>query len=348
MKNLFFLLASFAVLSACSKEAPALRDGEATDVERVEIDFRIAGVGTKLAGPAADLKTNEDAVNYIQIFSFNDNGSVDAFSNRIDVRNSAEKVVTLACAFGTKTIYALVNAPSVNNVSSSNDLLAITSDLSNNSPNSFVMIGSKSITVNSNNARSTVSVNVKRLVARLGIKKITRDFSESYNNFKIEAVSVKHAARNTNYALTAAPSGWYNDTQNHRIYFNGQQAAGHEYDRVNSQNVVTLLTDYAINYPLADSASYETENYFYVYPNDGSVKSTLLTIEVSYTTGNTTNYRYYPISLPENVSIESNKTYTIGEVKLTRIGGTKDDADEIVFEVVVEDWEVGAEWDVEY
>ena len=347
MKKSIYVAAAVLALAACTKESPQLPAVDNTP--RVEVDFCIEGTGTRVTNvdPA-----NEVAVNYIQIFSFNADGTHDAHSERKDIAAVGQRTVTLACAYGPKRVYALVNAPAITADLSEQQFLNTSSNLTNNTYSAFVMVGLTNINVDDSTRKSQVVITVKRLVAKVVIQKITRNFEGDFDSFRLEGLSLKHVAGNTNYGLTATPTVWYNDIQNHRVNTTGN-GSNHTYDRTDAA-VVNMISNYGIGASLANGAVYDTEHAFYCYPNDNSLKYTLLTVEVNYdvNTGTTwrptitTYQRYYPIQIP--VEIEANKVYTITNLILNRIGGEKDDADEIIFEVEVADWEVGLEWEVEY
>ena len=196
-------------------------------------------------------------------------------------------------------------------------LLGKISELSANSLTNFEMVGSKSVTLPQ---ASTVSIDVNRIASRVVLKKITRNFtSEALQalDFTIDAIYLINVAGNTSYDLTKAPAAWYNVAEN-------------------KDELASLLYDAPAS-AIANGQSYTPVHTFYGYPNDLSVNTTRLVIE---TTLGSTKY-YYPINLP---AMESNKSYEIEEVKITRPGS--DNPDEPVsfadasFSVNVIDWTV--------
>jgi hypothetical protein len=254
---------------------------------------------------------NEAKVNDLQVFVFRGN-DLDAYAT---VDNAKE--LTLSCTAGEREVYALVNAPDYSAVPDKAALLAKVSELSANSLTNFEMVGSKSVTLPQ---ASTVAIDVKRIASRVVLKKITRSFtSEALQalDFTVDAIYLINVAGNTSYDLTKAPATWYNVAKN-------------------NNELASLLYDAPAS-AIVNGQSYTPVHTFYGYPNDLSVNTTRLVIE---TTLGSTKY-YYPINLP---AMESNKSYEIEEVKITRPGS--DNPDEPVsfadasFSVNVIDWTV--------
>ena len=173
---------------------------------------------------------------------------------------------------------------------------------------------------------SPVTIDVHRLAARVVIKKITRAFTAAAlaaKSFSIDQIFLINVAGDTNYGETAAPSVWFN-----KQAYASEQAA---------------FTYDAPAASLANNASYSTVHSFFAYPNasadsDAAVWSPRHTrLVVKATLG--TDVYYYPITLP---ALESNKSYEIEELILTRPGS--DDPDkpvsiqECTFQINVLGW----------
>ena len=141
--------------------------------------------------------------------------------------------------------------------------------------------------------------------------------------FSIDQIFLINVAGDTNYGETAAPSVWFN-----KQAYASEQAA---------------FTYDAPAASLANNASYSTVHSFFAYPNasadsDAAVWSPRHTrLVVKATLG--TDVYYYPITLP---ALESNKSYEIEELILTRPGS--DDPDkpvsiqECTFQINVLGW----------
>jgi hypothetical protein len=309
-KTILAFAAALGALVGCSKTEviPMTPQNQQQGPEPCELTVGISGAATRATAVSAD---SEAKVNNLQVFVFRGN-DLDAYAAADNA-----KELTLSCTAGEREVYALVNAPDYSAVSGRSALLAMVSQLSANSIGSFEMVGSRSVTLPQ---ASAVSIDVSRIASRVVLKKITRSFtSEALQglDFTVDAVYLINVAGSTSYDLTKAPETWYN-------------IAG------KSDKLTGLLYDAPAS-TVADGDSYTPAHTFYGYPNDLSANTTRLVIET--TLGNTKYY--YPISLP---AMESNKSYEIEEVTITRPGS--DDPDEPVsfadasFSVNVIDWTV--------
>ena len=310
-KSIFAFAAALAALVACNKnEATPLQPQNQESLVPCELTVGICGSMTKAT---AVTKENEAKVNNLQVFVFRGD-DLDAYAS---VDNAME--LTLSCTAGERVVYALVNAPDYSAVPGKAALLAKVSELSANSLTDFEMVGSKTVTLPQS---EKVSIDVNRIASRVVLKKVTRNFTSAALqslNFTVDAIYIINVAGNTSYDLTAAPATWYN------------VAKFQSDDKVNS-----LLHD-SVNKSVDNGASYPTQHAFYSYPNDATSKTTRLVIE---TTLGTTKY-YYPINLP---AMESNKSYEIAEVTITRPGSDDPDVpvsfEDATFSINVIDWTV--------
>ena len=309
-KSIFAFAAALAALVACTKNeaTPMQPQNHPETLEPCELTVGICGAMTKATAVTTE---NEAKVNNLQIFVFRGD-DLDAYAS---VDNAKE--LTLSCTAGEREVYALVNAPDYSAVPGKAALLAKVSELSANSLTNFEMVGSKSVTLPQ---ASTVSIDVNRIASRVVLKKITRNFTSAALqalDFTVDAIYLINVAGNTSYDLTKAAAAWYNVAEN-------------------KDELASLLYDAPAS-AVVNGQSYTPVHTFYGYPNDLSVNTTRLVIE---TTLGTTKY-YYPINLP---AMESNKSYEIEEVTITRPGS--DDPDEPVsfadasFSINVIDWTV--------
>ena len=310
-KSIFAFAAAFAALVACNKnEATPMQPQNQESLVPCELTVGICGSMTKAT---AVTKENEAKVNNLQVFVFRGD-DLDAYAS---VDNAME--LTLSCTAGERVVYALVNAPDYSAVPGKAALLAKVSELSANSLTNFEMVGSKTVTLPQS---EKVSIDVNRIASRVVLKKVTRNFTSAALqslDFTVDAIYIINVAGNTSYDLKAAPATWYN------------VAKFQSNDKVNS-----LLHD-SVNKSVDNGASYPTQHAFYSYPNDATDKTTRLVIE---TTLGETKY-YYPINLP---AMESNKSYEIAEVTITRPGSDDPDVpvsfEDATFSINVIDWTV--------
>jgi len=327
MRKIAFLAAVAAILCtvACNKNMEILRSaqndnnpGNEAQQERYDLTVSVRGGDLVQTKSTTITAANEVQVNNLQVFVFRGD-ALDAYAS---VNNDDE--LTVSCTAGERQVYALVNCPDLSAVSTKTALLATSSLLSQNSGTSFQMIGHQDGVDLPGD--SPVTIDVHRLAARVVIKKITRAFTAAAlaaKSFSIDQIFLINVAGDTNYGETAAPSVWFN-----KQAYASEQAA---------------FTYDAPAASLANNASYSTVHSFFAYPNasadsDAAVWSPRHTrLVVKATLG--TDVYYYPITLP---ALESNKSYEIEELILTRPGS--DDPDkpvsiqECTFQINVLGW----------
>lgn len=309
-KTIASVLALAALFSSCNKfEGPQI---QSDPEQRYNINVTLGGaaveIETKLTGDASTVSTNESKINSLQVLVFRGD-----FLDAYGTANSNS--VSVSCTAGSRTIYAVVNGPNLSGVTSLSALESTMVDLSANSANSFVMSGKTLTTLP---GTKSVTVPVSRMVSRIVLKKITRNFTAASLQgltFKVDSIYVVNAAGSFNYAMNAAPGKWYNQDK----------------DR---GDLPALLRD-TPGATIANNASYSTPHYFYVMPNPGSSKTTKLVIVA---TLGTQKY-YYPVSLP---ALQYNKSYEIAGVTVKRGGSDNPDtpvtSDDISFSVTVAGW----------
>ena len=134
---------------SCDKHLPVIEDGA---VESVSISLRNVGsVSTKSVAHTAE----ESAVSTLDVFVFRD-GALEAHG-RV---SGASSVSGLKVSHGAKTVWAFANFSTerMNAIRSLSDAVSLASQYSENSRTSFVMRGSKNITVSSSETSFTMSV----------------------------------------------------------------------------------------------------------------------------------------------------------------------------------------------
>lgn len=314
-----FLAAGLCSL-ACTKEKSDMTAGAESGNslgEPVELTIGISRPALTKSTVITD--DNEVTVNSLQVFVFRDD-ALDAYAAADNAT-----AVTLSCTSGERAIYALVNAPDMSAISSKSALLETTSLLSNNSGDNFEMIGSKNTTLPQ---EASVTIDVNRIVSKIVVKKITRDFTSAAlaaQNFSVDEIFIENVAGDINYGLTSEPAIWYNK----------QRYAGEEPD----------LTYDSVGTEIIDGGNYATEHRFYAYPNDSedsadeiwAPRRTRLVLKT--TLGD--NVYYYPITLPE---LEPNKSYEIENITITRPGSANPDEpvtfEDCTFDINIQPWTV--------
>ena len=324
-KQLMIIAALSLMLSACQKENQCTSCKESKPVE-VTVSIN----GTSMTRSTGNTYANESKVNNLQILAFNATGELENYRS---VDN--EMSVTLLSSSGEKTVWAVVNAPSLEEIKTLDELEGTLTGLADNALDSFVMTGS--VTEELTDC-AVIAITVRRIVARVSIAKITSAFADTPayagKTLKVTGIYMLNVAGSVNFALDGEPASWYNKLQ-------------HE----DTESDIFLYD--ALDQTIENNSSYEVEHAYYPYPNnvDISVKSideeargtwsprrSILCIEVEYDG----EAGYYPIELPV---IERNKTYVIDEVVITRAPGDKPydpiDTGTATVSITIQDWELG-------
>ncbi|MGM9742792.1 MAG: fimbrial protein [Candidatus Cryptobacteroides sp.] len=324
------IILSSAVCLALAAAVSCDRESNAPEMENpgemTEITVSLCGEGYLLEGPQMTKATlneaGEKAVNSVQVFVFREDGALDAYT-----KSNSSSGIKLSCTTGKRHVYAVVNAPDLNNVKSKSELEASRTLLTDNAAGGFVMAGSdvKDIT-----AQSSIEISVKRFVSRVAVGSITANFtSDAYRNmnFTLKRIYMINVAGNTSYDATEAPDVWLNPL------------------KWESGNADALLGTGDLNTLLASGTPYSPDQVFYVYPNstgsdpsdDSFPRCTRLVLETLL--GEKTYY--YSVKIP---SVGRNKKYNVN-VTITRPGsedpGKDISSSECTFSVKVEEWEDG-------
>lgn len=320
MKRFLYLAASVIVVLcaiSCSKNQIGPIDESGYNLkDKTDLTVGISRSVTKSSTITDD---DEVKVNTLQVFVFR--------GDALDAYASAENVseVTLSCTNGERSVYALVNAPDMSHISSKTALLSTKSTLSDYPEYGFEMIGHKDIILPQT---STVTIDVTRMVSRVILKQVTRNFTSSALadlEFKIDEVYLLNVAEDTNYGLTDAPEHWINAG-----WYDGS---------------LPELTHDNTEADIINGDCWPMNCRYYAYPNDSedsteedwSPRRTRLVLKT--TLGG--KVYYYPVTLPE---LEPNKSYEIENLTITRPGSDNPDKpvtfQEATFDINVLPWSV--------
>lgn len=297
MKHEILIMAAFASvagLAGCSERAAETAERQE---EEVMLTVTVPCMLTKTSGAPS----GEDAVNDLQILVFDSKGKLETY------KHGKGNSLSMTCTSGEKRIAAFVNSGSLTSVGSTVDLASAVTDLEDNASGGLVMSGETSVVLT---ASSNVSINVKRVAARVGISKIENAMElEQHRNmsFEIKAVYMINVAGRKAFFSYSEPDLWYNK----EAYESGSPAF--LYDSVGARKVVA-------------GSAYTGSHYFYCYPNHTGTdvsggawcaRKTRLVVEVAL---DGTTY-YYPVTLDD---VESNTVYSY-ELKITRPGSQSPD-----------------------
>ena len=126
-------------------------------------------ISVKTTGSKETITANEKLIKSLQVFVFRGD-FLDAY------QKATTSSVSLTCTAGERRVYAVVNAPDLSSISSKSALEAYLVDLSANTASSLVMTGVANATLP---GEKTVNIAVNRMVARVVVNKISREFESA-------------------------------------------------------------------------------------------------------------------------------------------------------------------------
>ena len=288
-------------------------------VEESSIDITVTVRGPEATRVTDASASDESKVRNLQVFVFRD-GLLE------DYRDAGEATsATLTVTAGVRTVWAVVNAPSLSGVVAQEELEGHVSSLSDNRPDAFVMGGSETRNLTDG---GTVSVTVHRIVSRVSVGRITTGFEYALaaEDLHLDALWLVNVAADARLGTQAAPGAWAN-----RLAHTDASLDPLLYDRV----------DAVVN----NGTPYGKPHVFYPYPNPTEVSAytgewcprhTMLVVEVTLEG----KKGYYPVELPV---LERNRSYAIGEIHITHYPGDNPYVPVVTGEtavpVIVKDWE---------
>lgn len=326
-KIIFSALAAALCLTACDQSNfntteinPLPNGARGTDIVTVTVDVH-GNMPTKATSGVS--ATNEAKLNSLQLFVFDSAGEIETYQKGV------VSTFTMNISTGKKDFIVLANCPDLGSTPTKNELLAVTSKLENNTTSSFEMVGTKSTDIT---GKTSVSVELKRLVSKVSIQKITPAFSSPYlagQEFKVQGIYLTNVVGSNNYAANATSFTWFNKLQK------------------DASNPAASITQDAVSQVITASSPYTVAHTFYCYPNPTSTDAQTATwserhtrLVVEATLGG--QVCYYPIVLP---AIERNKTYTISNLIISKKGSEHPWEDiktaDIDYTISVSDWETG-------
>ena len=317
MRFIYCIAATMAALVslACSQTWEEV--GPAPEGEAIDITVSIRGTS---ATRATDVSADDEAkVGNLQVLVFRDG----RLENYLDAGEATSATLTVTA--GLRTVWAVVNAPSLAGVLSQDDLERQVSRLQDNRRDAFVMGGSDTRNLTDG---GTVPVTVRRLVSRVSLGKVTTGFEYALadEDLHLDALWLVNVATDARLGTEDAPSSWAN-----RLDHLDSSLDPLLYDRV----------DAVVN----NSTPYGTPHVFYPDPNPTEAhaytgewcpRHTMLVVEVTLEG----KKGYYPVELPV---LERNKSYVIGEIHITHYPGESPyvpvETGQAAVPVVVREWE---------
>lgn len=315
MKTHFLVTAALAALAlaSCTREK--------ADIDGKPVEVNVTILGTAPTRATAVTYANESKVANLQVYVFND-GKLEDYQDA-----GAAMTAQLTATSGQRTVWALVNAPTLKDLSTESELKAQVSQLADNKTDAFVMSGS---TTQELKDGGTVPVTVKRIVSRVSIKKISTDFQYALasESLTVDGIYLINVAGDNTYAADGTPGTWVNQLKHQ------------------DTNLDALLYD-KVSATVNNKTAYEKEHVFYPYPNptqedtyDATWKPrhTMLVVEVTFEG----KKGYYPVVMP---ALERNKTYEIEEMVIRHRPGDVPykplETGDATVQITVNDWELG-------
>ena len=315
MKTHFLFSAALAALALLSCQ----RENTSTDGKPVEVNVTILGTAPTRATSVT--YADESKVGNLQVYVFND-GKLEDYQDA-----GAAMTAQLTATSGQRTVWALVNAPSIKDVTTEAELKAKVSRPTDNATDAFVMSG---FTTQELKDGLTVPITVKRIVSRVSIGKISTDFQYALasESLSIDGIYLINVAGDNNYAADGTPGTWANQL--------GHKDAAYD----------ALLYD-SVTATVDNKKPYEKEHVFYPYPNPTDKdtydatwqpRHSILVVEVTFQG----KKGYYPIVLPV---LERNKTYVIDELVIRHRPGDVPykplETGDANVQITVNEWELG-------
>ena len=331
MKRILLAVSAVALMAmvSCNKS----QDVPSGEGRPVLVTVSISGEHTGTTKATGVTYSNEEKVNNVQLYIFN-NGDLENYTS---VDNA--KTIEIAATSGTRTIWALVNAPALSDIKTESALRSRTSSLEDNAIDGLVMVGYATQDLSDG---ANVPIVVKRMVSRVSLLRITPQFTFSKENYvmEIQGIYLINVVGSSLYDGSFIDAGvWYN-----KLGLGDGSAS----------ECPAMLYD-ASSATIQNGVPHEVEHVFYPYPNPvestgnysatWSPRHTMLVVQVRVVTSGASGtlpvgtVGYYPVELP---TLERNKSYVIENIILTKNPGSTPyeplDDDAVSAVITVDGW----------
>ena len=316
MNKFFVLMAVCAIVCSCSKDEMQIE--VEPGMESVLYLSLSTDQGTKASGTGHGKQEDDNTIQYLEVFVFRvsegnpDDGVLDGYRKFTSSELGTLKNLEVQTTTGKKMIYAVANSHRINwkGINTRASFEEQLTHLKDEDAKNFIMTGTAEAQVQ---LASTVSLIIKRMVARVEIKSVKTAFAGGpYEGLPLTDVKA--------YLI---------NVQGTKYIYNG---SGDNFSILNNgENLETDSQACVMKGMLADNLSntiyddgYNTSHYFYCYENkleteNGGNKFTRLVIEGKL---NGVTY-YYPIPIK---GIERNTCYSL-DVTIKRPGSLLPEAD---------------------
>lgn len=323
------------IISSCSKSVDPLTPENRTATLEVKLqDLKTSNhavFATKASGSKHGDNDADKAKNTLQLYVFNENKQLENYRclTGDDITDGTK--LTFEVVEGAKSVWAVANSHSVSEfagIKTVDALGALTAKLNKENAGDFTMVGKNSVEAAVSATPAEVTVDLKRLVARVHVGTIKTDMSGGYADDSLTNAKI--------YLINA-----YNESQLSTM-------SGKEGCMVNkkefkaSDTVGFAMKDIVCtDIPNIKKVAQDIDQYFYAYGNSGSEGKTKLVIEGKL--GEKTYY--YPIRITDKNGadlLSANTALNITDITITRPGSEDPDVDveygTVKFIVNVVDW----------
>ena len=326
-KTLLFTTCLCLCTAACQKNNGTLPEVSA-NAPKTEITFSLCGDG--LSSPektkATATASEEEAVSLVNLFVFNSDGSLD------QAVSSNSKTIKANVTTGKgKKAYAIVNPESdlISTVLTEEDLLTAKNTALANA-GTGITFGMSGLTDPTDIETTTkdITINVSRVLSKIGISKITNNLSSSIGALKIKRIYLSNVLTDAYYFKEENGSGW--------MHLKG----------ILPSSPLKWLYDNGQDKVINNGKSLEEKHSFYCCPNytvqeSATDKFTKLVVEAEING----KQSFYPISLNSIIDggkIQKNHFYDITELIIKHYGSPDPDTPlsnmDIEFTVNVTPW----------
>lgn len=291
--------------------------------EKVRVDLLFAPQGsesvvaeqpdylTKASGSEHGNSLFDEEVKTLQLFAFNANGTLDAYTlssgSPLALKSGTTPTIfSLSVSKGQKRIYAVANSHNIaafKSVTTQAELEAMITSISNENTRDFFMTGMVNLNIEGN---TTAHIQLERMISRVELHSVRTNFSGGYDGMALEEVKA--------YLINV----------NSQAVLGSGVAAGNMLNRnqLVAGDLTSLTMPDMIYSPIADitETPSSTVHYFYCYPNSDNSAKTMLVIEGKLNG----NLCYYPIEICDDIqngySLSRNTTFVLTDVTFSRMG----------------------------
>ena len=336
--KIFKCVAALAMCVGCadaSYEAD-YATGVETEMGLMSVSVRYDDTITKSQTDYVTALDSETKANKVTVMVFDK--STEALNACVEISSLSDNC-EISLPVGEKTVYAVVNGPSLNSVSKVSDLKLLLDNLYAGSMEEvgLTLIGSKDCKVVAGESSVPVEVKVKWLVARVVLSKVTCNLPQQYGNMTLDCVYLGNAYVKQFFSGAVDQSLFTNS----KGYASNGNPIGISGERGECESYLFRSISKAVNVGDSHAQKY----HMYCQPNTTDKYTCIYLLT-------TIGGRQYYYRVPLDKGLESNTTCSV-ELKITNLGSpTPPDGDlqkgVIAATVSVDGWAAGNEYVAEF